>query len=96
MDAVDSFKPQVILCDIAMPLEDGYSFMRKLRARGAACGASTPALALTALTARDDRDRALAAGFQLHLAKPIDIDRLRDAVVALSKLQVPDSPALDQ
>jgi two-component system CheB/CheR fusion protein len=93
MNAIDSFEPQVIVCDIAMPLEDGYTFMRKLRARGAGYGASTPALALTALTAQDDKDRALAAGFQLHLAKPIDIDRLRDAVLALSKLQVPGSTA---
>jgi CheY-like chemotaxis protein len=91
MTAVDDFKPQVILCDIAMPGEDGYAFIRKLRARETGRGASIPALALTALAAHDDRRRALAAGFQLHVAKPIDIDRLRDAVLELSKMEVPAS-----
>lgn len=86
MIAIDAFKPQVILCDIAMPVEDGYTFIRKLRAREAG-GGSIPALALTALAARDDRRRALAAGFQLHLAKPVDIDRLRDAVLQLSNME---------
>jgi two-component system CheB/CheR fusion protein len=84
--AVDSFKPQVILCDIAMPGEDGYAFVRKLRTRDPERGSAIPALALTALATDEDKRRALAAGFQLHLAKPIDIDRLRDAVLELSKL----------
>jgi two-component system, chemotaxis family, CheB/CheR fusion protein len=90
MTAVDDFKPQVILCDIAMPVEDGYAFIRKLRAQEAVRhSASIPALALTAMVAHDERRRALAAGFQLHVAKPIDIDRLRDAVLELSKMDVP-------
>jgi CheY-like chemotaxis protein len=89
--AVDVFKPQVILCDIAMPGEDGYAFIRKLRAREAAGARPIPALAFTALTAEDDRRRALAAGFALHLTKPIDIDRLRDAVLELALLAA--SPA---
>lgn len=89
--AIDEFKPQVILCDIMMPGEDGYTFMRKLRARESG-GATIPALAFTALASEDDQRRALDAGFQLHLAKPIDIDRLRDAVLALSKIARPPSP----
>ena len=90
LSAVGAFHPQVILCDIAMPDEDGYAFIRKLRGRASAEGALIPALALTALSAEDDRRRALAAGFQLHLAKPIDIDRLRDAVFTLSQLKLPE------
>jgi len=86
VEAVDTFKPQVILCDIAMPGEDGYTFMRKLRVREAALGTAIPALALTALATAEDRGRAIRAGFQLHLAKPIDIDRLRDAVLELSSM----------
>lgn len=90
--ALDAFQPQVIICDIAMPGEDGYAFIRKLRAYEASRHVpSTPVLALTALASLDDKQRALAAGFQLHLAKPIDIDRLRDAVLKLVELR--DQPS---
>lgn len=86
MGVVDCFEPQVILCDIAMPREDGYAFIRSLRARARALGGQTPALALTALASLEDRRRALEAGFQLHLTKPIAIDRLVDAVLELFAL----------
>ena len=76
--ALEMFRPQVILCDIAMPGEDGYAFIRKLRSGGR--GQQTPAAALTALAGEEDRRRALEAGFQMHLAKPIDSDRLATAV----------------
>jgi len=84
MTAVAEFRPQVLLCDIAMPGEDGYAFIRRLRALGADGGGSTPALALTALATDDDRQRSLAAGFQMHLTKPVDIERLSEAVVELA------------
>jgi CheY-like chemotaxis protein len=87
--ALDTFKPQVIVCDIAMPGEDGYAFIRKVRARELGSSAKIPALALTALASADDKRRALEAGFQLHLAKPIDIDDLRDAVLKLAQSIVP-------
>ena len=89
--AIEHFKPRVIVCDIAMPDENGYEFVRKLRAREAGAAEAIPALALTALASSDDRLTALAAGFQLHMAKPIDIDRLRDAVVELSHWTWPDT-----
>ncbi|HEX6275520.1 MAG TPA: CheR family methyltransferase [Polyangiaceae bacterium] len=82
---VGSFRPEVLLCDIAMPGEDGYTFMRKLRALGVDDGGGTPALALTALGTEEDSRRALAAGFQLHLTKPVDIDGLSRAVVDLAE-----------
>ena len=88
MRAVAAFKPQVILCDIAMPGEDGFSFMRQLQAWQVSQGvAPIPTLAFSAQSSEQDRNRAFAAGFQLHLAKPVDIDRLRDAVLELSKTQ---------
>ena len=90
--AIAAFHPQVILCDIAMPDEDGYSFIRQLRGASVEQGGAIPALALTALAAEEDRRRALAAGFQMHLAKPIDIDRLREAVRTLSAMRA--SPAV--
>jgi two-component system CheB/CheR fusion protein len=83
MAAVEEFRPEVVLCDIAMPGEDGYSFLRRLRARGSSRGGDIPALAFTALAGDRDRRQALAAGFQMHLTKPVDVDHLRQAVVAL-------------
>jgi two-component system CheB/CheR fusion protein len=85
MALVGEFKPTVLLCDIAMPGEDGYTFIRKLRAAGRERGDYTPALALTALVTEDDRRRALAAGFQLHLTKPVDVERLAEAVIELAE-----------
>ena len=64
--------PDLVLCDIAMPEEDGYSFIRKLRAAGSVI----PVIALTAHAMAADAARALAAGFDVHLAKPIDFERL--------------------
>jgi CheY-like chemotaxis protein len=69
---IERSAPQVLVCDIAMPLEDGYSLIRGLRAGGS----DVSAIALTAYATPTDVERALAAGFDLHLAKPIDIDRL--------------------
>jgi two-component system CheB/CheR fusion protein len=85
MTVVDEFRPEVLLCDVAMPGEDGYSFIRRIRARGPAHGGNVPALALTALAGEEDRRRALQAGFQMHVAKPVDIARLTQAVVDLSQ-----------
>ena len=83
MAVVDEFCPEILLCDIAMPGEDGYSFLRRLRARGTARGGDIPALALTALVGENEKALALAAGYQMHLSKPVDVDRLRQAVVDL-------------
>jgi signal transduction histidine kinase/ActR/RegA family two-component response regulator len=74
----------VILADIAMPGEDGYSFIKRVRALNATA-ARTPAAALTALAREEDRQRALEAGFQLHLAKPIDGESLVAAVAGLGR-----------
>ena len=80
----------VILADIAMPGEDGYGFIKRVRALNAKA-ASTPAAALTALATKEDRRRALDAGFQLHLAKPIDGESLVTAVAKLVRLDA-DQP----
>ena len=71
--------PDVLISDIRMPEENGYSLIQSLRA----AGLSTPAIALTALARREDADAAHAAGFQLHIAKPIDVAGLVDAVARL-------------
>jgi len=71
--------PDVLISDIRMPEEDGYSLMRSLRGAGIA----TPAIALTAHARQEDADEARAAGFQIHLPKPVDAGRLVDAVATL-------------
>ncbi len=64
--------PEALVCDIAMPGEDGYGFIKKLRASGS----ETPAIAVTAHASAGDARRSVAAGFDFHIPKPIDIDLL--------------------
>jgi signal transduction histidine kinase len=71
--------PDVLISDIRMPEEDGYSLIRSLRS----AGIETPAIALTAYARHEDADAAHAAGFQMHLPKPIDAGQLVDAVATL-------------
>ncbi len=70
--ALTRFKPDVVLCDIAMPGEDGFSFIRKVRALKPEQGGKTPAVAVTAYAGSENVQPALAAGFDAHLAKPLD------------------------
>ena len=76
MDAVDAFRPDALLSDIAMPDEDGYALIRRLRERALDDGGDLVVIAVTAYARADDRARALAAGFQAHFAKPIDPPKL--------------------
>lgn len=71
--------PDVLISDVRMPEEDGYSLIRSLRG----AGNTTPAIALTAYARQEDAEEARAAGFQIHLPKPVDAGRLVDAVVRL-------------
>jgi len=73
----------VLLADIAMPGEDGYTLIRRVRAMHSPDLASIPAAALTAFARNEDRLQALRAGFQSHLAKPIDADLLVATVARL-------------
>ena len=86
LDVLQHEHVDVLLADIAMPGEDGYSLIRKLRALETPALASIPAAALTALARNDDRRRALQAGFQLHLAKPIEAASLIAAVSELYQI----------
>ena len=67
-----SWKPHVLVSDIEMPGEDGYSLIRKVRELGGSDGGQTPAVALTAYGRPEDRVRSLSAGFSMHVAKPVD------------------------
>jgi PAS domain S-box-containing protein len=64
--------PSVLVSDIAMPDEDGYTLIRKLRVLGPELGGNIPAIALTGQAKREDRTRALTAGYQSHVPKPVD------------------------
>jgi PAS domain S-box-containing protein len=75
--------PDILVSDIGMPEEDGYSFIRQVRALPSEQGGLIPAIALTAYAREQDRDRAIAAGFQRHLAKPIVPDELVQAIAQL-------------
>ena len=78
----------VLLADLAMPGEDGYTLIRKLRAQPSARTASIPAAALTAFARAEDRQHALQAGFQLHLSKPVDPRSLVAAVAKLGRATI--------
>jgi PAS domain S-box-containing protein len=82
--AVEQFRPHVLLCDVEMPGEDGYSLIQRVRALGPAHGGNTPAAALTAYARVEDRTRALRAGFQLHVTKPVEITELLAVVANLA------------
>jgi PAS domain S-box-containing protein len=78
-------RPQILVADIGMPGEDGYVLVRRLRQLDDRELASIPALALTAYAQATDRDRALAAGFQAYIAKPVDPVALVRAAAALAR-----------
>jgi signal transduction histidine kinase len=87
LEALDRETFHVLLSDIGLPGEDGYSMIRKVRARGAERGGNLPAAALTAYARTEDRVRALSAGFQMHLSKPIDPAELVATIAALAGRQ---------
>ena len=83
-DAVRSFHPHLLVSDIGMPDEDGYSLIRRVRALADDEGGAIPSIALTAYTRREDRDKAIGAGFTLHMGKPVSPLALVTAVRALA------------
>jgi PAS domain S-box-containing protein len=82
--ALESWWPDVLVADIEMPDEDGLVLLRKARALARVRNRRLPALALTAYGRAEDRTRILAAGFNLHLAKPVDSFELRVSVAGLA------------
>ncbi|MBW4518295.1 MAG: GAF domain-containing protein [Scytolyngbya sp. HA4215-MV1] len=83
--ALDGFKPDILISDIGMPEIDGYELMRQVRSLPPERGGQIPAIALTAYAGELDQQQALAAGFQQHLAKPIEPEALVNAIVTLMK-----------
>ncbi len=85
MAEIDRQRPDVLLSDIGMPNEDGYSLLRRLRARPAARGGTIPAIAITAYASIQDRRAAEAAGFQAHVAKPFEPAEVARMVARLGR-----------
>jgi signal transduction histidine kinase/ActR/RegA family two-component response regulator len=84
-------KPDVIVSDIGMPEEDGLSLLQRVRALDESQGGRTPALAVTAFARAEDRTAALRAGFNLHLAKPVEPEELVAAIANLVGRVEPES-----
>ncbi|HEX5227152.1 MAG TPA: response regulator [Bryobacteraceae bacterium] len=89
LDLFERTRPSVLLSDIAMPERDGYDLIRLVRELPASHGGQTPAIALTAYAREEDRFRALTAGFQAHLAKPVAPP---DLVAAISRVASTGTP----
>jgi len=88
LKAIRDWKPDLLISDIGMPMEDGYSLIRKMRKMRSKRARQTPAVALTAYLTSEDRERALDAGFQLHVAKPIDPTALVMSIAAATGRKV--------
>jgi CheY-like chemotaxis protein len=84
LEILQRWLPDLLISDIGMPDEDGYALLQKVRALGPERGSRLPAVALTAYATDADRERALAAGFQLHLVKPVELKELAEAVASLA------------
>ncbi len=84
-------RPHVLISDIGMPGEDGYALIRSVRSLGAEQGGHVPAIALTAYARTEDRMKAILAGFQMHVAKPVEIAELLAMVASLAGRTGPTS-----
>ena len=86
LEIFEVFRPDVLVSDISMPTEDGYSLITKIRALKSTLS-KTPALALTAFAGQEDIQRSYLAGFQAHLAKPVDANQLAEAIARLATVR---------
>jgi CheY-like chemotaxis protein len=83
LQTLDEWRPDALVSDIGMPGEDGCELLRKIRAREPELGGRIPALALSAYTRSEDARRALAAGYQIHVPKPVESDLLAATIASL-------------
>jgi PAS domain S-box-containing protein len=83
LERLDDFRPHVLVSDVGMPDQDGYDLLRSVRSRGKS-PAEIPAAALTAFARSEDRRKAMLAGFQTHVAKPVDPAELLAVVASLA------------
>lgn len=84
LEALRQRTPHVLISDIGMPVMDGYEFMQGVRAMEASSDREVPTIALTAFARSEDRTRAMIAGFDMHVAKPIEARELLATVANLA------------
>ena len=84
LEILEQWRPDVLMSDIAMPGEDGYSLINKVRSLPAERGGHIPAAAFSAYAREEDRKRSLAAGYQMHIAKPVSSGRLVETIAHLA------------
>ena len=85
---VSAWRPDVLVSDIGLPGRDGYDLLREVRALGEENGGAVPAIALTGFSELEDSRRAIAAGFQVHVGKPIDAALLTHAVANVAGMKI--------
>jgi PAS domain S-box-containing protein len=85
LEQLMTHRPHILISDIGMPIEDGYALIRRVRGLPSSLGGATPAIALTAFARSEDRTRAMYAGYNLHLAKPIEPAELIAGVLAAAR-----------
>jgi CheY-like chemotaxis protein len=84
LDLLAQVRPDVIVSDIGMPLRDGYELIADIRSLSPSEGGNTPAMALTAFASRDDRARAVAAGFDRYATKPVNLGEFVATIAGLA------------
>jgi CheY-like chemotaxis protein len=84
LQVLERTHPDALVSDLAMPDRDGYDLISEVRSRDHQHGGDIPAIALSAYTRAEDRTRAIAAGFQMHIPKPIDPDKLIGVLMTLT------------
>lgn len=84
IERFDSFRPDILISDIGMPQKDGYELIARVRKMGPERGGNVPAIALTAFARGEDRRKAMRAGFQQHISKPVEPMELATAVADLA------------
>ncbi len=88
---METWLPEVLIADISMPEMDGYQLIKHIRVGELQTGRRIPAIALTALARIEDRMKALTAGYQMHVVKPVEISELRAVTASLSSVLVKDN-----
>lgn len=80
LEAIEKFQPDILISDVGLPGEDGYKLIRKIRELAPEKGGQIPAVALTGFASLQDRSLAIDAGYQEHIAKPVDIDKMIELI----------------